>query len=137
MDASEIDARRLNAKEVLTPQNVENYFPDRRWDSQIIWRRSGSENIHLNRDHPTEEKNKEIFEENQTGSSPPFQHSSPDDGEARNDFWSIAGNYIYRHHVEPRVKLYVPREELFHIPLQKMTWPEQQLRPWMWCLHAA
>ena len=26
------------------------------------------------------------------------------DGEARNDFWSISGNSIYRHHVEPQVK---------------------------------
>ena len=25
-------------------------------------------------------------------------------------------NYIYRHHVEPRVRLYVPREESFPIP---------------------
>ena len=36
---------------------------------------------------------------------------------ARNGFWSISGNFIYRHHVEPRVKLYVPREESFPIPL--------------------
>ena len=28
------------------------------------------------------------------------------------------GNFIYRHHVEPRVKLYVPREESFPIPLR-------------------
>ena len=40
------------------------------------------------------------------------------DGEARNDFWSISGNFINRHHVEPRVKLYVPREESFPIPLK-------------------
>ena len=46
------------------------------------------------------------------------QESSPDDGEARNDFWSISGNDIYRHHVEPRVKLYVPRDESFPIPLR-------------------
>ena len=52
------------------------------------------------------------------GSSPPFQDSSPDDGEARNDFWSIPGNFIRRHHVEPRVKLYVPREASFPIPLR-------------------
>ena len=32
-----------------------------------------------------------------------------DDVEARNDFWTISGIYIYRHHVEPRVKLYVPK----------------------------
>ena len=53
MDASDIHARRLNAKEVLTPKNGETFiFPDRRWNSQTIWRRSGSENIHLNPGQP-------------------------------------------------------------------------------------
>ena len=33
-------------------------------------------------------------------------------------FWSMSGNFIYRHHVEPRVKLYSPREESFPIPLK-------------------
>ena len=37
---------------------------------------------------------------------------------AINDFWSMSGNFIYRHHVEPRVKLYSPREESFPIPLK-------------------
>ena len=36
----------------------------------------------------------------------------------QNDFWSVAGDFIYRHHVEPRVKLYVPRGESFPIPLK-------------------
>ena len=35
-----------------------------------------------------------------------------------NDFWSMSGSFIYRHHVEPRVKLYSPREESFPIPLK-------------------
>ena len=30
----------------------------------------------------------------------------------------MSGNVIYRHHVEPRVKLYSPREESFLIPLK-------------------
>ena len=30
----------------------------------------------------------------------------------------MSGNFIYRHHVEPRVKLYSPREESFPIPLE-------------------
>ena len=35
MDASEILAKRLNAKEVLTPQNGEHIIlSDRRWNSQ-------------------------------------------------------------------------------------------------------
>ena len=30
----------------------------------------------------------------------------------------MSGNFIYRHHVEPTVKLYSPREESFPIPLK-------------------
>ena len=52
------------------------------------------------------------------GSLPQPQDSFPDAGEAINDFWSMSGSFIYRHHVEPRVKLYSPREELFPIPLK-------------------
>ena len=52
------------------------------------------------------------------GSLAPPQDSLPDAGEAINDFWSMSGNFRYRHHVEPRVKLYSPREESFTIPLK-------------------
>ena len=52
------------------------------------------------------------------GSLPPAHDSFPDAGEAINDFWSMSGSFIYRHHVEPRVKLYSPREESFPIPLK-------------------
>ena len=52
------------------------------------------------------------------GSLPQPQDSFPDAGEAINVFWSMSGNFIYRHHVEPRVKLYSPREESFPIPLK-------------------
>ena len=33
-----------------------------------------------------------------------------DHRETRNDLWSIEGNYIHRHHVEPRVLLFVLKE---------------------------
>ena len=52
------------------------------------------------------------------GSLPQPHDSLPDAGEAINDFWSMSGNFMYRHHVEPRVKLYSPREESFPIPLK-------------------
>ena len=52
------------------------------------------------------------------GSLPQPQDPFPDAGEAINDFWSMSGSFIYRHHVEPRVKLYSPREESFPIPLK-------------------
>ena len=41
-----------------------------------------------------------------------------DGAEALNDFWSIQGDFIYRHHNEPRVQLYVPKEKTFPIPLK-------------------
>ena len=39
-----------------------------------------------------------------------------DDTEARADFWSIQGDFIFRHHIEPLVLLYVPKEETCSIP---------------------
>ena len=39
---------------------------------------------------------------------------------------------MYRHHVEPRVKLYSPREESFPVPLKKsLMYPELLIRIWM------
>ena len=52
------------------------------------------------------------------GSLPQFHDSFPVAGEAMHDFWSMSGSFIYRHHVEPRVALYSPREEAFPIPLK-------------------
>ena len=52
------------------------------------------------------------------GSLPQPHDSLPDADEAINDFWSMSGSFINRHHVEPRVKLYSPREESFLVPLK-------------------
>ena len=38
--------------------------------------------------------------------------------EARVDFWSIQGDFIYRHHNEPRVQRCVSKEETSPIPLK-------------------
>ena len=70
----------------------------------------------LIRDSPERGEEREDLQGESDGSPP--QDSLPCDGEARNGFWSISGNYSYRHHVDPRVKLYVPREEAFPIPLR-------------------
>ena len=50
------------------------------------------------------------------GESQPTE--STDDVEARADFWSIEGDFIYLHHNEPQVQLYVPKVETFPIPLK-------------------
>ena len=73
----------------------------------------------LIREHPIRGESHRDFLGESEGSPPsPPQDSYPDAGEARNDFWSMSGNFIYRHHVEPRVKLYSPREASFPIPLK-------------------
>ena len=71
----------------------------------------------LTRERPIRGESHVDFLGESEGSLPPPPHDSfQDAGEAINDFWSMSGNFIYRHHVEPRVKLYSPREEsfLFH-----------------------
>ena len=40
------------------------------------------------------------------------------DAEARKDFLSVQGEFIYRHHIEPRVQLYVQKKETFPVPLK-------------------
>ena len=90
-------------------------FPDDGWRSETIWRRSGSQNIHLDTGQPERGEERDLRGESD-GS--PQQDSSLDDGEARNVFWSMSVDSLYRHHVEPRVKLYMLKEESFPIPLK-------------------
>ena len=70
---------------------------------------------------PVRGESRQDFLDESKGSPPTrdFQDSYPDAGEARDDFWSISRDFIFRHHVEPRVKLYTPREESFSTPLKK------------------
>ena len=119
MDASEIYSKRLNSEEVIFPKEKGEFiFPiadgrikplggdqDLR-TSTLIWQRSVWGESHVD------------FLGESEGSLPLPHDSFPDAGEAINDFWSMSGNFIYRHHVEPRVKLYSPREESFPIPLK-------------------
>ena len=98
MDTSEIHARRPNAKEILTPKSSEIFLHSR---SQ------------MEQSSCVEEIRYDL-----RGESDGSQLDTRTDSEVRNDFWSIEGNYRYRHHVEPGVKLHVPMEESFPIPLR-------------------
>ena len=53
-----------------------------------------------------------------------------DDIEARRDFWSIQVDFVYRHHIEPRVQLYVQKEETFPVPLIFLMSQGQPLHIW-------
>ena len=73
----------------------------------------------LIRDSPDRgEEQEKLRGESEGTSSTSRQDSSWYDGEAKDDFWSISRDFIYRYHVEPRVKLYVPTEESFSMPLK-------------------
>ena len=94
------------------------HFPCSRWTVKTIWRDQVLRTSTLIWDSPDRgEEQGNLSGEADGSSSTPFPDSSPDDGEARNDFLSISGNFINRHHVEPRVKLYVPRDASFPCPL--------------------
>ena len=107
-------------KEVIFSQRKwKIHFSSRRWTNKIFWKRSGTENIHLDTGpRPIRGESHENFLGELEGSLPPPHDWFPDAGEAMNDFWSMSGNFIYRHQVEPRVKLYSPREESFPNPLK-------------------
>ena len=119
MDASEIYSQRLNAKEVILPKENRNFiFPAA---DERIKPLGGDQELRtptLIRQRPIRgESHFDCLGESE-GSLPPPHDSFPDACEAINDFWSMSGNFIYHHHVDPRVKLYSPREESFLIPLQ-------------------
>ena len=108
MDASELHARRLHAKEVFTPMKGDNLtFPVADGTVKTL---GGDQDLRTstligNSPDRGEEQNN-LRGESDGSSSTPRQDSSWCDGEANSDLWSISGDFIYRHHVEPRVKLY-------------------------------
>ena len=119
MDASEIYSKRLNAKEVIFPKQGEFIFLIADGRIKTPRRRSGTENIHLDTAATNSRRgSRGHFLENQKGLFHNLTTHFRIAGGAIHDFWSMSGSFIYRHHVEPRVKLYSPREESFSIPLK-------------------
>ena len=119
MDASEIYSKRLNAKEVIFPKEGEFIFPVA--DGRIKTP-GGDQELRTStmiRPRPIQgeshvdflgESERVLFQNLMTHFQMPVKRI--------NDFWSMSGSFIYHHHVEPRVKLYSPREESFPIPLK-------------------
>ena len=118
MDASEIYSKRLNAKEVIFPKQGEFIFPIADGRIKTPGGDQALRTSTLVRDRPIQGENHIDSLGESEESLPPPHDSLPVAGEAINDFWSMSGSFIYRHHVEPRVKLYSPREESFPIPLK-------------------
>ena len=108
----------LNAKEVIFPKKGEFISPTADGRIKTLGGDQDLRTSTLVRHRPIQRESNIDFLGESDGSLPPPEDSIPDAGEAINDFWSMSGSFIYRHHVEPRVKLYSPREESFPIPLK-------------------
>ena len=117
MDASEIYPRRINAKEVLIPQKGEEIiFPTADCTAKL------TERDHELRE-PTPRREQPVRSEDLSGKLQGEREGfepteTRDDAEARKDFGSIQGDFIYRHHSAPRVQLHVAEEETFLIPVK-------------------
>ena len=132
MDAPEIYSKRLNAKEVIFPKQGEFIFPIADGRIKTPGRDQELRTSTLERHRPIQGDSNIDFLGESEGSLPQPQDSFSDAREAINDFWPISGNFIYRHHVEPLVKLYSPREESFPIPLKYIDLSRTTLlRIWM------
>ena len=100
MDASEIYSKRLNAKEVIFPKQGE-FFPIADLRIKIPGGDQELRTSTLVRHRPIQGESNIDFLVESEGSLPQPQDSFPDAGEAINDFWSMSGSFIYRHHVNP------------------------------------
>ena len=124
MDAPELHARRHNAKEVTTPQRSGNFiFPVADGTVKIFGREQRLRTPTLTRDRPERGEEQEILQgksDELLSPTPLKEDSKRDDEEAKRDFFTITGDFIYRHHVEPRVKLYMPKEESFPFQMKNI-----------------
>ena len=108
-------------KEVIMPKNGENFiFPIADGTANLSGRNQVFRKATQVRDYPARgEEHRDDLRGESDGSQ--RLDTITADSDARNDFWTTAGNYIYRHHVEPRVKLYVPKEESDFVRRTKTT----------------
>ena len=111
MDASEIYSKRLKRRRSI-------YFPIADGRIKFV---GGDQEMRTStsiRQRPIHGESQSYFLGESEGSlPPPPQDSFPDASEAINDFWSMSGNFIYRHHVEPRESSFARREKnhsVFH-----------------------
>ena len=117
LDASNIYPRRINAKEVLIRQKDDKFiFPLADGTAKLSGRDYEFPESTLRRE-PTVRR-EDLSRELQGESGESQTADTTDDAEAHADFWSIQGDFICRHHNEPRFQLYVPKEETFPIPLK-------------------
>ena len=114
MDASEICPRRLDAKEVLITHK----------DGEIVFPVADGSATLFGRDYdfqePTLRQESIVKRENLIGEShgdrKEFRpEETKDDAETQEDFRSIQGDFVYRHHIEPTKRKIIPCSTEIHL----------------------
>ena len=135
MDASELHARRLNAKEELTPQRSANFiFPVADGTVKIFGRGQRLRTSTLTQDRPERGEEQEVLRRKSDESDSPTQlqdDATRDDEEAKNDFWTITGEFIYRHHVVSESNCTCREKKHFLFRRSTSTLPERLIHHWM------
>ena len=115
LDASEIYPRRIKPQEVLISEKGDEFiFPVADGTAKLSVRDYDFREPTQRREQTVRNEDFSGELEGESAESQPTE--STDDAEARADFLSIQGDFIHRHHNEPRVQLYVPKEETFPVP---------------------
>ena len=107
------------------------HFPSRRWNSQNFYRRSGSENIHLDLG---QERNKIIFEENQAGLLQPHDKAYHGMMVKPKVIFGLSQEILFTvitWNTESNCTCRLKNHSLFH--WKTLTLPERAIQLWMWC----
>ena len=100
LDASETYTRRLNAKEVLITQRDEQFVsPMADGSAKLSGRNCEFQELTLRRESTVRREN--LSGESHGDREEIQPEETKGDAEARKDFLSIQGDFMYRHHIEP------------------------------------
>ena len=136
MDASELHARRLNAKEVLTPMKGDTFiFPVADGTVKVSGGDQRLRTSTLIRDRPERGEEQEVFRGESDGLySPHPLQDARDDAEAKNDFWSFAERF----HLSPSCgppsqTVQAKRRIISYSAKVHRRYPEIHIHRWMCC----
>ena len=138
VDASDLHARRLNAKEVLTPQRSGSFrFSVADGTVKIFGREQRLRTLTLTRDRPERGEEQKILRGKSDELDPPTslqEDSTRDDEEAKNDFRTT---YRIMHFIvitlNPESNCTCRKKKQFLFRRSTSTLPEQHIHHWTYC----
>ena len=117
LHASEVFARRLNAIEDLVPKKGEYFiFPCADGAVMLTGEREEIRTSTSAQDQFDQGGEDHLgYLVGEADGTDPANQPQTDKNKARNDVWSISGDYVFQHYVQEKVRPYVPKDESFLI----------------------